>query len=293
MKNSTSRKVFNVANYALMGLFALICLLPFVNLLATSLSSAQAVNAGEVTFLPVGFTFEAYKFLLQKPEFFKAFGMSVYRVILGTLISVTVCMLAAYALSRHDAIAGRKIYVIFFIITMFFSGGLVPTFLVVTSLGLYNTVWALVLPTATNAWNIVLFINFFRQVPHELEESAQLEGAGHFRTLFWVVLPVSLPALATVALLTVVSHWNAWFDGYIYMDSVRYPLQTYIYNIINQIQQYTKMNLSYEEMQAFKNLPDATLRSAQIFIAMLPIMLIYPFAQKFFVKGLMMGSVKE
>lgn len=292
---SRARRTFLIFNTLFLSLTAFLCLVPFINLLAISLSSAQAAESGQVLFLPVDFTLNAYRFLIEKKEFFSAFWISVQRVLLGTLISTLICMLAAYSLSRRSGeLAGHKYYVAFFVTTMFFSGGLVPLYIVVTKVGLYNSIFSLILPTAVNAWNIVLFINFFRQVPRELEESADIDGANHFIILFKVVLPVSLPALATVMLLTAVYHWNAWFDGYIYMASSRYPLQTYIFDIINQIQQLTSSReLTPDQRRLLESLPGITLRSAQIFIAMIPVMLVYRFAQNYFIKGLLMGSIKE
>ncbi len=299
MRVSNKRKIFVVFNGLLMFIFAFICLAPFLNLLALSLSEQRPAIAGEVGFIPlldngkVGINLNAYEYLLQRKEFFNAFMISVARVVLGTVIAVLVELLAAYPLAKHgEKISGRKFYVVFYTVTMFFSGGLIPTYLVINSLGIDDTIWCLVLPTAANAWNMVLFINFFKQVPKDLEEYAFLEGAGPGRVLFQIVLPVSLPALATVALFTAVTHWNSWFDGYLYMSSAKYPLQSYIYSMINQLTSLSK-NPDPNIQALIKNLPGKTIRSAQIFIAMVPIMLVYPFAQKFFVKGLVMGSVKE
>ena len=235
MKISGPRRAFLIINTTLLVLFALLCLAPFLNLLATSLSSDEAVNAGKVGLLPVGFTMNAYKVLVTKIAFFRAFGMSALRVVLGTVVSVGVITLGAYPLSKgNDAFRGRMFYTVLFIITMFFSGGLVPTYIVITKLGLSDNILALILPTAMNAWNMVLLINFFRQIPKDLTEAATLDGAGHYRILFQIVLPVSLPALATVILFTGVQHWNNWFDGLIYMSPDNFPLQTYIYNMINE-----------------------------------------------------------
>lgn len=293
IKESKSRKTFLIANGTILILYAFICLIPFFNLLAVSLSSASAVESGNVTFFPVEFTLNAYEFLLAKKEFFTAFGYSVLRVVLGTAISMVVMILCAYPLSRDDGeFTGRKFYAGFFIVTMFFSGGLVPTFVIISKLNLLNKIWALVLPTAMNAWNMVLLINFFRQVPKEMIEAAKVEGAGHMTILIKMVLPVSLPALATVILFTAVQHWNAWFDGVIYMNPEKFPLQSYIYNMINEYNTLAQ-STDPEKQALLENLPGKTLRSAQIFVAMIPIMLVYPFAQKYFVKGLVMGSVKE
>lgn len=295
MKIAPSRRAFLIINTTLLLLFAFICLVPFLNLLATSLSNNDAVNAGKVGFLPVGITGAAYKVLVSKMEFFRAFGYSVLRVITGTVLSLAVITLGAYPLSKSaTAFRGRGFYVVFFTVTMFFSGGLVPTYIIITRLHLNNTIFALILPTAMNAWNMVLLINFFRQVPKELEEASKIEGAGHYRILVQIVLPVFLPAIATVVLFTAVQHWNAWFDGTIYMQPGKLPLQSYIYNMINEANAMRQNLTSSPEDQALlATLPTKTLESAQIFIAMLPIMLVYPFAQKFFIKGLVLGSVKE
>ncbi len=295
MKISGPRRAFLIINTTLLVLFALLCLAPFLNLLATSLSSDEAVNAGKVGLLPVGFTMNAYKVLVTKIAFFRAFGMSALRVVLGTVVSVGVITLGAYPLSKgNDAFRGRMFYTVLFIITMFFSGGLVPTYIVITKLGLSDNILALILPTAMNAWNMVLLINFFRQIPKDLTEAATLDGAGHYRILFQIVLPVSLPALATVILFTGVQHWNNWFDGLIYMSPDNFPLQTYIYNMINEaniLRQQLVANPGDAALLA--QIPTKTLESAQIFIAILPVIPLYPFAQKFFIKGLVLGSVKE
>lgn len=295
MKIPPARRAFLIINTTLLCLVALVCLLPFLNLLAVSLSSNEAVDAGEVGFIPIGFTLDAYKVLVTKIEFFRAFGYSVLRVVLGTVISIAVITLGAYPLSRSSrSFRGRSFYVVFFTITMFFSGGLVPTYIVITSLGLKNNILALILPTAMNAWNMVLLINFFRQVPKELEEAAKMEGAGHYRILLQIILPVSLPALATVILFTAVQHWNNWFDGAIYMLPDKFPLQTYIYIMVrdaNELRQKLVSNPGDEAL--LSQIPAKTLESAQIFIAILPVIPLYPFAQKYFVKGLVLGSVKE
>lgn len=294
-KESLSRRIFLICNNIFLIIFALICLVPFFNLLAISLSDAAAVDAGDVALVPVGFNFTAYQFLFQKREFWNAFGVSIQRVILGTVLSLAVNILAAYPLSRPKKyFKGRKFYVIILVITMFFNGGIVPSYIIISKLGIMNTMLALILPTALNAWNIVLLISFFREVPSELLEAAEMDGASQYQILFRVVLPISLPALATVTLFTAVAHWNNWFDGYMYMNPENYPLQTYIYNMINEVNQLAQNpNLSPEQQELLASLPGKTLRSAQIFIAMLPIMLVYPFVQKYFIKGLTQGGVKE
>lgn len=295
-KEGAPRVLFVIINTVVLTLLALLCAMPFINLLALSLSDKSAVVAGKVWFFPVGFNLNAYGYLLKQADFFRAFGMSLLRVGLGTLISLLVTMLMSYPLAfSRKQLKGRKIYLALIILSMFFSGGLIPTFIVISKLKLMNSIWALVLPGAMNCWNMILFINFFRQVPDGLMESASLEGANHFVILFFIVLPLSLPVVATVTLFCVIGNWNAWFDGYLYMDSNNWPLQTYIYHIMEDMKnfQLNKDKLSPEDLAALAQSNDTTLRSAQIFIAMLPVLAVYPIAQKYFVKGILLGGVKE
>ncbi len=292
-KLSIPRRIFLTVNTLLLLSLALLCAFPFLNLLALSFSESNA--AGMVTVIPKNFTLNAYTYLINKPQFFSAFWMSIKRAVLGTALALAVMVLAAYPLSlTGERLHGRRVYIAICITSMFFSGGLIPTFMVIKSLGLYNKIWALVLPQAMNCWSMILLINFFRKVPAELKESAKIEGAGHFRILLNIVVPSSTASIATVVLLTAIQHWNSWFDGYIYMSSENYPLQTYIYNLLDTLkalQQNT--NKTAEDLELLKTLGDSTLRSAQVFIAIIPIMLVYPMAQKYFIKGLLLGAVKE
>lgn len=177
----------------------------------------------------------------------------------------------------------------FIFFTMLFHGGLIPTYLVVRELGLLNTVWAMILPCAVNVFNMLLVLSFFRQLPVELEESASLDGAGHWRILWSIFLPVSKPVLATVALFTLVQHWNSWFDGMIYMKADRYPLQTYLRSIIIS---FNFSNLTPLEQMQLSNFNENALKSAQMVIGTIPILLVYPFLQRYFVSGITLGSVK-
>ena len=214
-----SRKIFLVCNATFLVIFAIICLVPFFNLLAISLSESSAVDAGTVALIPSGFNTTAYKFLFQKAEFWNAFKVSLNRVVIGTVFSLMVNILAAYPLSRpQKTFKGRKWYVVLLVVTMFFNGGIVPTYIIISKLGIMDSLWALILPTALNAWNIVMIVNFFKEIPNELIEAAEIDGASQYQILFRVVLPISLPIIATVTLFTAVAHWNNWFDGYMYMN---------------------------------------------------------------------------
>lgn len=292
IKDSPSRKVFNLVNVLFLSLLGVVCVLPFMHLLALSFSSAVESSAGTVGFIPKGLSIEAYKFLLQKVEFFKSLGVTVIRVILGLTIGMTVVILAAYPLSKEATrFKKRTLYVWFFAITMFIGGGLIPTYMVIRQLKITNTIWALVLPGACSVWNIVMLLNFFRQIPRGLEEAAIIDGASQFQVLRKVFLPISKPSLATLSLFTMVGHWNSWFDGMLYINNpAKYPLQTYLSTIV--IGRSSNQVMTQEQLELLKNVSEQNLIAAQIFLGALPIMLVYPFLQKYFVKGLTIGSVK-
>lgn len=292
IKKSASRKAFEIFNYAFLTIVMAISLFPLVHMFALSFSSNSAAAAGWVTVFPVDFSLESYKYILSKPEFFRAFGVSVLRVIVGTVVSVGLTILCAYSMSQPDSkFHGRKIYVWMFMITMVFNGGLIPTFLVVRATGIYNTLWALILPTAVQTFNIILMLNFFRGLPPALAESAFIDGANHFQVMWKIYLPISLPSLATVSLFTMVGHWNAWFDGMIYLsDPGKYPLQTYLRNILQSVDM---ASMDINSAAAMNEISSKTLTAAQIFVAVLPILIVYPLLQKYFIAGMTLGSVKE
>ena len=292
IKSSPSRKVFVVCNTVFLTLVTAVSLFPLLNILALSFSSNAAAAAGWVTIFPVDFTLDSYTYILSNPAFFRAFGVSVIRVIVGTACSMIVTILAAYAMSQDDLrFHARKVYRWFFLITMVFSGGMVPQFMVIRAIGLYNSFWALILPSAVQTFNIILMQNFFKGLPYALTESAMLDGANHFQVLFKIYLPISLPSLATVGLFTMVGHWNSWFDGMIYLsDSSKYPLQTYLRNVIQSVDT-SKLDLN--TVDAMNKISQRTVTAAQIFIAIIPIMIVYPFLQRYFITGMTLGSVKE
>ncbi|MBS4178736.1 carbohydrate ABC transporter permease [Lederbergia citrea] len=288
---SIGYRIFLIINYTLLALLALTCLLPLCHVLAVSLSSKAAVTAGSVKFLPVDFTLASYKLVIAKPQFITSMLITVKRVLLGVGINMILVVLTAYPLSKEvKTFRSRTIFSWFFVFTMFFGGGLIPSYIVIKSVGIIDTIWALVLPGALQIFSVVLLLNFFRGIPKELEESAFMDGAGHFSILFKIYLPASLPALATLTLFSIVYHWNSWFDGLIYMNSPEnYPLQSYMQTIIVKMDQQFMRGASKE---LIKSLNEQTLKSAQVFLGSLPILLVYPFLQKYFVKGIVLGSVK-
>lgn len=289
-----ANKIFNVVNIIVLAVICLTCVLPFVNLLAISFSDASAVAAGKVGFVPVDFTLSAYEFALKGGKFIRALLISLERVILGVGLNLILMILTAYPLSKtKKKVCGRNIYMVYFVITMLVSGGMIPTYLVVTRLGLKDTIWALVLPGALPVYNMIILMNFMRGIPEEIEEAAAIDGASPFQILVRVLLPVLKPALATVGLFCIVGHWNDWFSGMIYMNNPdNYPLQTYLQTLLQNFEQLLRTQGSQDIQALLVQMDARTGRAAQLFLGALPVMLIYPFLQKYFTKGLVIGSVK-
>ncbi|MEK0317315.1 carbohydrate ABC transporter permease [Cohnella sp. 56] len=287
---SPGYRAFAYANTLLLTLISIACVLPLVHVVAVSLSSSEAATANLVTLWPVGWNVDNYAKTFGSAHFMSALRVSVLRTVLGTLLSMLLCVLAAYAMSKDDyRFRGRTFYAWFFVVTMLFNGGLIPSYIVVVKTGINHTLLALILPGAVAVFNVVLMMNFFRGIPGELEEASQMDGASHARTLFNVYLPISMPSIATLSLFTMVGHWNAWFDGLIYMDVTQQPLATMIQALVANLD-LTRINLNPEDI---KNLSQRGLRSTQIFLGALPILVAYPFLQKYFVKGMTLGAVKE
>lgn len=296
MKTSVSRKIFLIINYTMLIAMALICILPFVNLLAISFSSKNAVTANKVTFYPVEFNTAAYSFIMKSSQFINALWVSIKRVVIGVPLNVLLIVLTAYPLSKSkNDFRLRNVFSWYFVITILFSAGLIPTYMVVRYTGIRNTIWALVLPGALPVFNMLVVMNYMRNLPNELCEASYIDGAGHLYTLIKVILPLCTPALATVTLFSFVAHWNSWYDGMIYMDTVdRYPLQTYLQTVIINPEAFFRnaTNVSSELANYIRLVNARTTNAAQLFLATIPILLIYPFLQKYFTTGLVMGSVK-
>lgn len=291
IKETLGRRVFIAINTVMLFVVAVVCIVPILHVIALSFSKNSSVMAGLVTIYPVNFTIAPYRLLMQRPDFFDSFLMSLYRVILGGAVNMTLIMLTAYPLSKDKKqFHGRTIYAWYLIITIIFSGGLIPTYMVVKEMGLLNNIWALILPGAVPVWNIMLMMNFYRNLPREIEESAFIDGANHVTVLIKMYVPLSAPSAATVALFTIVGHWNAWFDGMIYLNSPEmYPLQTFLKMIEATV---SLGSTSSNNVEYMREISDRTLRSAQLVIAMVPVLCVYPFLQKYFTKGIVMGSVK-
>lgn len=284
--------LFTCINTVLMICSAAICVIPFIHMVAMSFSSTHMVAAGKVFMWPKDFTFASYEYVMHRVQFWKSALISIKRVILAVPINILLTVLSAYPLSRPtNNFRARTFFAWFFFITTIFSGGLIPLYMVVVTCGMLNSLWALVLPSAVPVGNILLMLNFFKQTPSELHDAALIDGVGHWRMLFQIYIPLSKASLATITLFQFIGHWNAWFDGMIYMSRQNlYPLQTFIRNITAITQDITL--LTPEEQALLSKISDRTMQSAQIMIATIPIILVYPFLQRYFVKGLTLGSIK-
>lgn len=297
---SLSYRIVDWVIYVILILLALACALPFIHLLAKSFSNKPAVSADLVGFWPIGFNTENYEYILANRQFLGSFGTSTIRVLLGVVLTLLITVVTAYPLSRDRIhMPGRTIIKVLLLIGMLFSAGLIPYFLAVRNLGLYNNFLVLVIPGALSIFNIIVVMNFFRGIPAELEEAALLDGASHMDILFRVFIPVSLPVLATVTLFTAVGHWNAWFDGIVFLSkSESWPLQSFMYTVVTsrmlewQTSTIGNTQNAGRAAQSFLNATPQGLVAAMIFIASFPIMLVYPFLQRYFVTGLTIGSVK-
>lgn len=291
IKESNGRRIFRVVNAIVLVLLALICLLPFVNVIAISFSDSFYVDSNQVYFWPKGWTTSAYTYILTRASFWSSFRTSIVRVLLGGSLNLLFIILTAYPLSKsNDKLHFRNVYTWYFFITMLVSGGMIPSYLLIAKLGLRDSIWSLVLPGALPIFNLVLMLNFFRQVPTALEEAALIDGAGHLRTLVQIYLPVSLPAIATITLFCIVSHWNAWFDGMIYITTPsRIPMQTYLRSVLIDM---NMADMSADDYELYATLANRTVKCSQIIVATIPILCAYPFLQRYFVSGIVLGSVK-
>lgn len=285
-KESIGNRVFDAVINIIMVLVLLVCLLPFVYMIAVSLSDPAAIMNGEVKFVPVGWNLNSYRQILTYPNFFRAYGNTFLYTIVGTAISLFGMILLAYPLSK-SYLRGSKFFTKLVIATMFFSGGLIPNYLLVSSLHLTGTRWAMLLPFAINPFNVIILINFFRSIPQELEEAALIDGMDYWKLLWKIIVPLAKPAIATVGLYAAVFFWNDWFNSLIYLNSSQYPVMLYLRNIVNG----TTM-VGEAAGGADKTTIAISIKAAVIIVSTLPIISIYPFLQKYFVKGMTVGAVK-
>lgn len=269
---------------------ACLCLLPLLNMVALSFSGSAAASGNLVGLIPVDFTVESYSRLVSDQQFWRSFGISVLRVVLGATLNVCLTVLTAYPLSKPKSrFPAQPVYMKIVLFAMLFSGGTIPTFLVVKNAGLLNSIFALILPTALPIFNVIILMNFFKGTPDALEDAAIIDGAGQWQTLLKIFLPISMPALATVGLFSIVGHWNDYFQALLYIQSAEnYPLQTYIQQLTVDLSTITDP----ERLKELSRISNRTFNAAKIVVSTLPLLCIYPFLQKYFVTGITIGSVK-
>ncbi len=286
IRRRMDEKVFRVLSGALILLFSVACLLPFLRVVSEAVSGDTAVASGEILILPKDFTLKQLKFILDTPQFTQGMWVSLSSTVVYTVISIVLTCMLAYPLSRTD-LPGRRGLMFYVVFTMLFNGGMVPTYLVVKNLGILNTFWALIIPLAISQFNVIVLVNGFLGIPKEMEESALIDGAGQFTILVRIMVPLAKPTLAAILLFYAVARWNGWFDAVMYVnDRSLFPLPVIIKDLVQQ-----GLNTSM-----FPSLttppPTQAIRSAAVIFSIVPIILVYPFLQKYFVKGVTLGGVK-
>ncbi len=290
-------KKSNALFHLILGGFAFLCLFPFVYVIIISLTSETALATHGYSVFPKEWSFEAYRYLwTMRAAIFRAYGVTIFVTVVGTMISVFIISMYAYAISRKQFIY-RKFFTFVVFFTMLFSGGMVPFYIVMTQLlGLKNSIWALIVPMAVNAFHVIILKTFFqRSVPESIIESAQIEGAGEFRIFFQIVVPLAIPGIATIALFSTLAYWNDWFNALLFIDDAKLmPLQALLMQIESNME-FIRKNamLSTQADSLLASIPQDAARMAMVVIATLPIALSYPFFQKYFVRGLTIGGVKE
>lgn len=286
----TAEDVFiDVLSYAVMGLFALVTLIPFLNIIAKTFSEDWAVVSGKVGILPMGFQLDSLNYVITSSRFLSSFMVSVIITAAGTALSILLICVTAYPLSKKK-LWGVKGVMILYVFTMMFSGGMIPNYLLIKNLGIYNTLWSVILPGMINVFNLMIVKNYFESIPESIEESAMMDGASYTRVLFTIVLPLAVPTIATITLFTAVNYWNNYMGPMLYINEPGLkPLQLYLREIILE---QSDMVLSSQSAEDQLNISSEGVRSATIIASTLPILVVYPFIQKYFIKGIMIGSVK-
>jgi putative aldouronate transport system permease protein len=285
---ATSDNVLHACIVVLMALLTIVFLYPLWDTFVRSFSSARTANSAGFKFWPTEFTTDAYAYALRNPDILVALRNTVFRTVVGTALTVTITFLGGYGLSRRN-LPGRSYITFFIVLTMFINAGLVPTYLNIRSLGLVGTVWAWLLPSLTSAWNLVICRNFVMALPYELEECAMIDGAHPLHIIFRILLPLSAPILAVLTLWSAVGQWNSWFDAMIYTNK---PELTVLQLVVRRMIISTSVDESNVLATSAADITSTTLKSATIMITTLPIILLYPFLQKHFVKGVMVGALK-
>lgn len=292
IRESGSDRAFNIVNYVILSIALIVVLYPLIYVVSASFSSSYAVLSGKVWLWPVDPSLDGYKAVFKNKNILTGFQNTIFYTLAGTLINVIMTIMAAYPMSRGD-FRGRNAFMLLFVFTMMFSGGLIPTYFVVKDLHLIDTVWAMLIPTALSVWNVIIMRTYFQTtIPHELLEASQLDGCNDFRFLLRIVIPLSGPIIAVIALFYAVGHWNQYFNAMIYLkDPHLYPLQLILRDILVQNEVKIDMLGDVKSAAARQGLREL-LKYSLIVVSSVPLLLIYPFVQKFFVKGVMIGSIK-
>lgn len=291
LRESKTDRAFNIFNYVFLAIVALLVIYPLIFVLSASLSNPENVISGDMWLWPKEFTLDAYEKVFQNKDIINGFINTLKYTVFGTILNVIMTILAAYPLSRKD-LKGRGFIMAFIVFTIFFSGGLIPTYLLIRDLGMLNTFWVMIIPNAVAVWNIIIMRTFFQSIPHELEESAMIDGAGNFRILWSIVLPLSFPVIAVMVLFYSVGHWNSYFQALIYLqDQEKFPLQLILRQILIQGQTDDMVKGTSESFLS-QQLSVEGLKYAVLIVANLPMLMLYPFLQRYFVKGVMIGSLK-
>lgn len=292
VKESAGDRLFDIINYILLAIVLTIVLYPLIFVAVASISNPAAVVKGEVWLFPKEINFTGYEKVFANKEILNGYMNTILYTVVGTIVNVGMTILAAYPLSRKD-FRGRNIFTALFVFTMFFSGGLIPTYLIVKDLGMTNTMWALIIPNAVAIWNIIIMRTFFQQsIPFEIQESAQMDGCGNLKILLKIILPLSMPILAVMTLFYSVAHWNSFFSALIYLtERDKYPLQLFLREILIQSNMQDMIQTSEESLA--KTIMEAeSIKYALVIVANLPILMLYPFLQRYFVKGMIIGAIK-
>ncbi len=298
MKLSAGDKLMYVFIYTALGLLGFVTFYPFWNSAVISFNNGMDTALGGVTFWPRDFTLDNYKIVFKDSRIVDGFIISILRTIVGTGLSIMCTAIFAYGMARKELL-NKKVYMVICIITMYFSGGLIPYFLLIRELGMMDTFWVMVIPSIISVWNMIIFRTFFVGLPDGLEESAKMDGCTNWGVFFRIALPLSGPVVATLSLFTAVYHWNDWFAPSIFInDPNLLPIQTKLQQILNSnimSEQMAQMNSAAKAaMSRMKsNITTKSLSMATMMVATIPIMLVYPFVQKYFVKGVLIGSLKE
>lgn len=286
--------IADVVVCAVCVLLAIITIYPMYYVLIMSISGSEAVLKMDVFLYPKDIQFHSYQVILSKPDMWRSYANTIFYVIVTTLLMVTTSLLISYPLT-FKKLVGRKFLVVFLLIPMYFSGGLIPSFLLVNSLGLYNTIWAIILPGAYGIWNIILMRTYLNSISETLREAAKIDGANNFQILFQIYRPLAKPIIAVIAIYTVVGVWNSWFNALVYLTEIDLqPLQLYLRRVLIEVTQRLDVAVTAEEARILEDLrlQNITLQYAMIIFTTLPVIFVYPFFQKSFVKGVMIGSLK-